>query len=364
MQFWIVGGGTGGHVYPALAVTQALLDIAPESEITWIGTVDGMERELVEREGFRFLGIPGGGLHGVALLNAIRNGWDLTRSVFVVGRRMRRERPDAILSTGGFVSGPVAVAARYLRVPSLVFVPDIEPARSVKTIGRWAKRVAVTVSASLPYFLEGKGEVTGYPLGERITRWSRAKGREALGLDSEEPMLLVFGGSRGARSINRAVMAQVDELTELAHVVHVTGKLDWPEIEGAYGRLPDAIRQRYNVYAYLHERMGAALAAADLVVSRAGASVLGEFPYFGLPAILVPYPHAWRYQRVNAAWLADRGAAIVVEDADLTQAMVPAVRDLLTDEVRRARMSTAARELARPEAANSVAQMLLNLGAA
>jgi UDP-N-acetylglucosamine--N-acetylmuramyl-(pentapeptide) pyrophosphoryl-undecaprenol N-acetylglucosamine transferase len=341
-----------------------LLDIDPESEITWIGTLDGMERDLVEREGYRFLGIPGGGLHGVALLNAIRNGWELVRSVFVVRRHMRRERPAAILSTGGYVSGPVAVAARYRGIPSLVFVPDIEPARSVKTIGGWAEQVAVTVSASLSYFAEGKGRVTGYPLGERITRWTRDAGRAALGLDSQEPVLLVFGGSRGARSINRAVMARLDELVDLAHVVHISGRLDWPEVKATYERLPDDARARYDVYPYLHERMGAALAAADLALSRAGASVLGEFPYFGLPAILVPYPYAWRYQRVNAAWLADRGAAVVVEDAELTEAVVPTVRDLLAEEVGRAQMATAARDLARPEAATTIAQMLLDLGAA
>ena len=320
-----------------------------------------MEGDLIRRAGIRFVGIPGGGLHGVALLNAVRNGWELARAVFVARKLMRDERPAALLATGGFVSGPVAVAARMEGVPMMVTVPDVEPARSVKAISRLARQVAVSVSDSLAYFPKGKAVVTGYPLGERVTRWTRAAGREALGL-GEELVLLVFGGSRGARSINRAVLANLEALTGLAHVVHISGTLDWPEVEAARDALPASVQARYRAYPYLYERMGAAMAAADLVVSRSGASVLGEFPHFGLPAILVPYPYAWRYQRVNAGWLVDRGAATIVEDADLPKLLVPTVRELLSDGARRQAMAEAARGLAHPDAAERAAEMLYRLG--
>lgn len=336
--------------------------IAPDAELTWIGTLDGMERELVQRAGIAFIGIPGGGLHGVALLNAVRNGWELARAAFVVRRHMRREQPAAILSTGGFVSGPVVLAARWEKTPVLVFVPDIEPARSIKVTARSARKVAVSVPDSQRYFPAGKSVVTGYPLGERITRWTRKTGREALGLDADARVLLVFGGSRGARSINRAVIANVEALAETAHIVHVSGTLDWPEVSAARAGLAAAVQARYDAHAYLHERMGAALAAADLVVSRSGAGVLGEFPYFGLPAILVPYPHAWRYQRVNAGWLADRGAATIVEDDELATNIVPVVRTLMEDEAQCAAMAEASRGLAHPKAAQRVAELLLSLG--
>ena len=343
-------------------MAQALPGIAPDAELTWVGTLSGMEGDLIRREGIAFIGLPGGGLHGVALLNAVRNGWDLTRAIFVARNHIRDERPSALLTTGGFVSGPVAVAARWEGVPALVFVPDIEPAQSVKAIARLAQRVAVSVPESLAYFAQGKGMVTGYPLGERVTRWTRSAGRDALGLGPEVSVLLVFGGSRGARSINRAVLANVEVLTKLAHVVHVTGTLDWPEIEAALGEMPNAVLERYHAYPYLHEKMGASMAAADLAVSRSGASVLGEFPHFGLPAILVPYPYAWRYQRINAGWLAERGAAIVVEDAELAEMIVPTVERLLVDDVRRSEMAEAARKVARPDAARRAAQVLLELG--
>ncbi len=328
----------------------------------WVGTTDGMEADLVERAGVSFLGIPAGGVHGVALLNAVRNGWQLTRGTALAWRHMRRARPDVLLTTGGYVSGPVALAAQAHGVPILLFVPDIEPAQSVRFVARMAERIGVTVADSRAYLPEEKVVVTGYPLREEITRWTRGEAREALSLSPEGPVVLVFGGSRGARSINRALLARLSEMLALAEIVHISGKLDWPEVAAARETLSAEERANYHVHAYLHERMGAALAAADVAVCRAGASVLGELPYFGLPAVLAPYPHAWRYQRVNAGWLADRGAALVVEDADLREALVPTVAALLEDDDRRAKMAAAAHVLSRPDAAAHLAAELLALG--
>lgn len=353
-------------MYPALAVAQALQAAAPEAGVarnalTWIGSIGGMEAELVARAGVPFIGIPAGGLHGVALLNAVRNGWQLTRGTFAALRHLRRERPNAILTTGGYVSGPVAVAAAWRHVPILVYLPDIEPAQSVKALARLATRIGVTVEDSRDFLPAKKVVVTGYPLGERITRWNRVAGRQALGLPLDDLVLLVFGGSRGARSINRALLAQLPALTEVAHVLHVSGELDWPEISAARETLPEDVKAHYHAYAYLHDEMGAAMAAADLAVCRAGASILGEFPYFGLPSILVPYPHAWRYQKVNAAWLADRGAAVVIDDAALPTQLAPTARALLQDTSRREAMANAARTLARPDAAQHLAELLVQV---
>ncbi len=328
----------------------------------WVGATDGMEAELVERAGVPFLGIPAGGVHGVALLNAVRNGWQLMRGTAAAWRHMRRARPDVLLTTGGYVSGPVALAAQAQGVPILLFVPDIEPAQSARFVARMAERIGVTVSDSRAYLPEEKVVVTGYPLREELTRWTRDEAREALSLSPEGAVVLVFGGSRGARSINRALLAHLPEMLALAEIVHISGKLDWPEVSAARETLSAEERANYHAHAYLHERMGAALAAADLVVCRAGASVLGELPYFGLPSVLAPYPHAWRYQRVNAGWLADRGAALVVEDADLREALVPTVAALLEDDDRRAKIAAAARALSRPDAAARLASELLALG--
>lgn len=319
-----------------------------------------MAADLVARADVPFRAIPAGGVHGVGLRRQLRNAVRLARGLRAAWRALGEERPAALLTTGGYVSVPVALAAWLRRVPVLVFLPDIEPALSVKIVARVARRVGVTVEASQRYFRPGKAVVTGYPLRPAVTRWTRAKARRAFELE-DEPVLLVFGGSRGARSINRAVLANLEALLDRVTVIHISGTLDWETVAQARDALPPSLRARYQAYPYLHERMGAALAAADLVVSRAGASVLGEFPHFGVPAVLVPYPHAWRYQKVNAAWLAERGAALVVEDAALSETLLPTVRTLFADTERRAAMAAASRALRHPDAAETLAAQLFSL---
>ncbi len=321
-----------------------------------------MEAQLVERAGLPFLGIPAGGVHGVGARRMLRSIGQLAQGFLAAWRALSRERPAALLTTGGYVSVPVVVAAWLRRVPILVFVPDIEPALSVKLAGRLATRIGVTVAESRAFFASRKVEVTGYPLRQEIGRWERATGRRALRLAMDEPVVLIFGGSRGARSINRAVLAHLPVLLAETQLVHISGALDWEEVAQARRALPVELRARYQAFPYLYEKMGAALAAADLVLSRAGASILGEFPYFGLPAIVVPYPYSWRYQQINAEWLAERGAARVLPDAELQEQLLPMLLELLHDEACRQAMSVAAQELAYPQASQRLAELLLALG--
>ncbi len=175
------------------------------------------------------------------------------------------------------------------------------------------------------------------------------------------PVLMVFGGSRGAHSINQALASALPELLQEMQVIHITGKLDWQMMEGTRANLPTQQLNRYRPYAYLYDEIGAAMRLADLVITRAGASTLGELPLFGLPAILVPYPYAWRYQRVNANYLVKRGAAEVLEDSRLAEQIVPMVRELMTDSAKREQMSQAMRALARPEASERIASQLIEL---
>lgn len=152
----------------------------------------------------------------------------------------------------------------------------------------------------------------------------------------------------------------MEQVLDMAQLVHLSGELDWPRVSQRRDELPEGLKGRYHAVSYLHE-MGEALAAADLAVCRAGASTLGEMPFFGLPAVLVPYPHAWRYQRVNAEWLAQRGAAVTLEDERLERELLPMLRQLLTDRERLNRMGDRAQALSRPDAAARLAQALLIL---
>jgi UDP-N-acetylglucosamine--N-acetylmuramyl-(pentapeptide) pyrophosphoryl-undecaprenol N-acetylglucosamine transferase len=367
VRLLICAGGTGGGVYPALAVYQALDAERSDVETLWVGSKGGMEEELVRRASVSFTSIPAAGLHGVGLRVLPRNLAQLGRGVFASQKVLRDFRPDVLFFTGGFLAGPMALAGRApapsagRRVPILLYVPDVEPGLALKSLARFADRIAVSAEESRRYFSK-QVIVTGYPVRAEMQSWTRDKGRVALMLDNELPVLLVVGGSKGARSINQAVVQHLSALLKMAQVVHVTGQLDWDTVETAKATLTTKEMRRYHAFAYLHEEIGAALAAADLVVARAGASTLGEFPFFGLPAILVPYPHAWRYQKVNADYLAQRGAAAIIRDELLQNELLGVVTDLLENPSKREAMQAAMRSLARPQAARAIAEQIIDLG--
>lgn len=319
-----------------------------------------MEAELVKRERIPFSTIPAGGLHGVGLRALPRNITQLARGVVASQKILREFKPDVLFFTGGFVAGPMAFAGR--NIPTLLFVPDIEPGLALKSLARFADCIAVSAADSQKYFSK-KVTVTGYPLRADLEAWTRSDARRTLGLLKEDlPVLLIYGGSKGAHSINLAILPHLPTLLETTQVVHITGQSDWETAQSTHAGLTSGQKRRYHVFPYLHEEMGAALASADLVVSRAGASTLGEFPFFGLPAILVPYPHSWRYQKVNADYLAERGAAVIVKDERLQDELLMVVKDLLVNPSKREAMSAAMRSLAQPQAAQNIARQLLALG--
>ncbi len=280
-----------------------------------------------------------------------------------------------ILFTGGFVAVPVALAGRLAdksgsRPRSLLYVPDIEPGLALKTLARFASRIALTVEESRAYFrTHPDAVVTGYPTRPELHRWDLAQARQLFGLSAGLPTLLILGGSKGARSINRAVLAALPGLLQERPGIarHRSARLERSRRSPRSGwrnqRSPELIN-RYRIYPYLHEEMGAAFSVADLVVSRAGASTLGELPLFGLPAVLVPYPYAWRYQQVNAQYLAERGAAVIIQDADLKDHLLPAVVKLLADEAGLDSMRAAMRSLSKPGAGVDIASQVLSLAVA
>jgi UDP-N-acetylglucosamine--N-acetylmuramyl-(pentapeptide) pyrophosphoryl-undecaprenol N-acetylglucosamine transferase len=358
-------------VYPALAVLQALTgDNAgrsnrPASQVLWVGGVGGMEADLVKRSGVPFETISAAGVHGVGIRALPGNLWQLGRGYFQASHVLRRFRPDVLFFTGGYLAVPMALAGR--KIPTLLYVPDIEPGMALKALARFADRIAVSTEESQNYFSHSQVKrlkVSGYPVRPELKSWHKQDACRELALDSEIPSLLVFGGSKGARSINHALLAVLPELLSEMQVVHISGRLDWEDAQATKSKLESALVERYRPYPYLHsEKMGAALAAADLVISRAGASTLGEFPLFGLPAILVPYPYAWRYQKVNAQYLENRGAAVMVEDADLAVKLLPLVRGLMQNPHKRGEMGAAMRSLAHPDAAKTIAEQLQDLAA-
>ncbi len=258
------------------------------------------------------------------------------------------------------MSVPVACATWLRRKPIVVYLPDVEPGLAIKLLSRIATRVAVSVEDSRQYLPSDKVVVTGYPLRPEFHQVRRQDAREHFGVAPQDKVILVFGGSRGARTINRALGEILEPLLARARVLHVSGPLDVEECAARRDALAAEVQARYHLFDYMHD-FAQALAAADLVVARAGAGTLGEFPFFGLPAILVPYPYAWRYQKVNADYLVNQGAAIRLNDADMRQQLWPTIEALLNDAERLRRMSANARKLARPDAAANLADLLAQL---
>ncbi len=359
VRLLICAGGTGGGVYPALAVHHALTLKRLNVETLWVGGEGGMEEELVKRAGISYRSIPAAGVHGVGLRAMPGNLTKLTRGMLASYRILRDFKPDVLFFTGGYVAAPMAVAGR--KTPILLYVPDIEPGLALRFLSRFANRIAVTESDARRYFSRPeKLVVTGYPLRPDLSAWSHEKATQHFGLSSNLPVLLITGGSKGARSINMTVLKILNKLLEFAQVIHISGSSDWPVVEKTAQGLPALLKSRYHVMQYSHE-MGAALAAADLVLSRAGASTLGEYPFFGLPAVLVPYPHAWRYQKVNADYLNERNAAIILQDELLESRLLIALKDLLNNKSKLEAMRAAMQSLSHPNAADAIASELVAL---
>jgi UDP-N-acetylglucosamine--N-acetylmuramyl-(pentapeptide) pyrophosphoryl-undecaprenol N-acetylglucosamine transferase len=335
----------------------------PKVSLSFVGSVGGFERPLIVESAVSFTTydeVRAGPLHGVGLLRIVLSLFQLAFGTFQALVLMLRRRPQALLLTGGWVGLPVAVAAWLFRVPSMIFVPDIEPGLSIRVLRRFARRVALTVADSRSYFSGQSTVVTGYPVRAQMRSASRSEALAFFGLDPARRTLLVFGGSRGARAINNALLDILPQLLDDgAQIIHLTGTLDWDGIDAQRKKLPDAAH--YHAFPYLHREMGLAMAAADLVVSRAGASILGEFPLFRLPAVLIPYPHAWRYQKVNADYLSSRGAAVRLDEDKLSSELLPLIRSLLNDPKRLDEMRAASAALALPDAADHLARELTQL---
>jgi UDP-N-acetylglucosamine--N-acetylmuramyl-(pentapeptide) pyrophosphoryl-undecaprenol N-acetylglucosamine transferase len=364
----ISGGGTGGHVYPALPVVRELahqLDHEQELlDILWVGSRGGMEEDLVDRAGLKIESISAASVRGKNPLAIGRSLLTLKQGYGESCQIISRFQPDALFVTGGYVCVPVALAAQRADVPVIIYLPDIEPGWAIKFLSRFADKVAVTTPEAQQFFKPGLTVVTGYPVEPdffSMREQGKAAARQQLGLSEELPVLLVFGGSRGARSINIAVMDHLEEYLQVCQVMHVTGRLDEATVRERQAQLPDDLRTRYHMSAYLHEEKVAAFVAADLIISRAGASVMGELPAAGLPGILVPYPHAGAHQTLNAEYLASRQAAVIVKNAELDEKLKSTVLELLTDWEKLNQMGQASVNLAQPNAARRLAQEIVEI---
>ncbi len=336
-------------------------------DVGWLGGHRGLEDRIVPGAGIALRRLALRSLRTVdrnahLILDPLRLGLSLPQALAILARR----RPAAIFTTGGYVAIPVLLAARILGIPTLLWEGNVVPGRSVRATAGLASAVAVSFAATCEALgLDGAGAgrpcvETGTPIRETRTI-DRLAARERLGIAAGEQLVLVFGGSQAVRRLNDAVAEVLARLVDRVHVIHVTGDAGYAAALAGREGLPEDRRARYRPAPFLREGMLEALAAADLVVGRAGSSTLAEVTAMSLPMVVVPYPHAGGHQGANAAVLSEAGAARLVDDAAFDgPALLDALR-ILDDPSTHARMGAAARSLGRPGAAEAVATMLLAL---
>jgi UDP-N-acetylglucosamine--N-acetylmuramyl-(pentapeptide) pyrophosphoryl-undecaprenol N-acetylglucosamine transferase len=351
----IAAGGTAGHVVPALAVADAL--VARGAEVEFVGG-ERAEAELVPAAGYPFHRLDVRGLDRDNPLRAARALILAARATATAVRLLRRLRPDAVMGGGGYVAGPVGLAAGVIRIPLVVTEADSHLGVSNRLLAPIARKVFLAFP--IPGREDGKYEVAGRPLPASSAAADRARARERFGLPPDQPCLLVFGGSLGARRVNEAALEAFGAAAPCP-VLHASGRRDHLELRRRLDEL--GAPPHYRLEPYI-QPFGDALAAADLAVARAGGSVL-ELAAAGLPSILVPYPHASAdHQTANARHMEQAGAAVVVPDAELDgPRLAREVAALLGNEQRLGEMAAAAREASRPDAADRIADELLRLAA-
>ncbi len=360
MRILLTGGGTGGHVYPALSVAEALRQrAAAPVELLFAGTVRGDVERLATGAGIPFALVRAAPVRGRSPWQLARAAWQLALGTAEAWRLLGRFRPRAVLATGGYASVPVSLAARLRRVPLVLYLPDVQPGWAVRFLARLARRIAVSAEGSLEHLPRGKTCVTGYPVRAAFFAQERCAARQKLGFEADLPLLLVTGATQGAQAINRAVFGALPVLLPRCAVLHQTGEAGLAEAQHHAVALPADLRERYRPVAYLDD-MPAAMAAADLAVMRSGASSLAEPPATGLPAILVP--GRFSDQRTNAAFMAKRGAALMLTEDKLPH-LAKTVLGLLDDRARLCAMREAACGLARPDAARAIAAIVLEVAA-
>ncbi len=361
MRLVITGGGTGGHLYPGIAVAEALLARMPEAEVRFIGGTR-IEARIIPQTGWPYARVaahplprrPGPGQLKALAVNVL--------GLFQAVLHLAGRRPDAVLATGGYVAGPVGLAAVLLGIPVVVQEQNVIPGLTNRWLGRWAQRISLPAEAP-GVFPKDRVVVTGVPVRPSVLRGERRAARASFGLAPDRFTILTLGGSQGALTLNRAITeAGTLLMYEPVQILHQTGgeHLEWVRRDIGHREHvgPPVLRQ---VAVPFIERMGDAYVAADLVICRAGASTLAEVTAWGLPAILVPYPHAaGDHQEANARRLAEAGAAELISDADLTGIrLAQSLGGLLRQPARRREMADAARAAAHPDAADRVVDLLL-----
>lgn len=348
----ISGGGTGGHLYPGLAVADLLR--REESEILYLGSGRGLEAEVVPKEGYDFLAVPSKGIAGTPakkLMALLTLGVGTVKALI----KMFAYKPHLVIGTGGFVCVPAVVSAAILGVPVVLLEQNAVPGKATKLLSKMARAVCLSFEDTKKYFPGCRTEWTGNPLRSQIQKKTRVEACKALDLDPGRPTLLVAGASQGATSINRALVdALADWQDKEWNIIHLTGRNHLARVQARVETiLPRGSKLCYRSFGFRKD-MENLYSASDLVVSRAGATTIAELTCLGLPTIFVPYPYAGGHQKENARVVVDSGGAKHIPDESVGEELRGVVEDLLSNPTCLQDMSVKSQQTARPDAALDV----------
>lgn len=361
MRVLIAGGGTGGHVFPGIAIADALCEQGAVSEVVFVGTERGLESRVVPQAGYQLEKLHAAGFVGKSAFGKIRSLWTLLQSFREARGLLQRMRPHLVIGVGGYASFSTVLAAHFRNIPTLIHEQNAVPGLANRQLARFVDAIAVTYQESMPFFPQEKTMLTGNPVRKGMLKVDERAARALFQLDPDRFTIFVFGGSTGARRINRAVAEALGLLADLRdriQFIHQTGESDHEDIARVYRDLGFS-----GVVVPFVYTMAEAYALADVVLCRAGATTLSEITAIGKAAILVPYPHAAsNHQELNARKLEDMGAARVVLDRELSgQRIAELFRTLYLDERMRSEMERQAAAFGRLDAAERIVQLAMSL---
>ncbi|WP_196594408.1 undecaprenyldiphospho-muramoylpentapeptide beta-N-acetylglucosaminyltransferase [Pectinatus sottacetonis] len=366
MKFIFSGGGTGGHIYPAITLIETIREKYPEAQILYVGTKKGLEADIVPKAGFSFKTID---IEGFERRFTLRN-------VVVLGKAfkglikaykiLKNFSPDAVIGTGGYVSGPILLMAALMKIPTLIQDQNAIPGITNKILSKFVTQIACGYQSACKHFPQEKTFLTGNPIRRNVMLCKRDQAIDELKLAANKKTILVTGGSRGARKINKAMLELYHHFADSddIQILHITGKLEYERVMADLRIRHIDSKKAKNIFIkpYLYD-MPQALAAADIIISRAGAIGLAEITARGIPSILIPYPYAAEnHQEYNAKALVEAGAAVMILNKDLTGSkLIHVLDELLASEEKMADMRCKSKKMGYPNAAGDIAKMILSI---
>ncbi|OGW39570.1 MAG: undecaprenyldiphospho-muramoylpentapeptide beta-N-acetylglucosaminyltransferase [Nitrospirae bacterium RBG_13_39_12] len=361
MKVMIAGGGTGGHLFPGLAVAEELKNRDETIEMTFVGTEHGIEARVVPREGYSIRFLRAEGLVGVSIIKKIKAIVKTLLSFADSLNIIKTVRPDIVIGVGGYASGATVLTAFLNSIPTMILEQNSIPGLTNKILGKFVRTICITYQDSISFFPKGKTFLTGTPIRMKVLKGSIESAYRLFSMDRDLFTVFVFGGSSGARSINTAFADALNymyDLRDKIQFLHQTGVKDYEVVREAYRK--GGFRGTVTPFIY---QMGEAYAVADLVISRAGATTLAELTALGKPAILIPYPYAaGHHQELNARKLYEMGAARMILNSELKgESLAYNIRDLYMNETARTEMQKNSMALGRPEAGAKVVDIVMSL---